>query len=456
MKIRLMAASVCIALAGGSQAAVTPEEAKQLGTTLTFWGATKEGNADKSIPEYSGGLPATTAPAGFKKDSGYWPDPFADDKPLFRINAKNLDQYGSKLTEATKALIKRFPDSFYVNVYPTRRSVSYSEAFKKHTLENVGRCQTTDGGLAVKGCFGGVPFPIPKTGHEMMWNVILSNKPAAYFMKSEGMYADSNGNPVQAARNEVYLDCSYCDQKSSLQQFEANGQTYNRFNVINIEPARLAGSGQTMSFTANPVRFKNLGWQYQPGQRRTRVIPEPGYDFPVIATGGVMFFDEVNMFTGQLDRYDFKLVGKQELYIPYNTQRTIFTTKEKMAGGRHPNPEPIRWELHRVWVVDAVLKDGARHAAPKRRYYIDEDHHGSGVTDSWDRAGKPYKLGLQLPYIAYDKQVAIALSMLVYDFSTGSYASNTYFPSPGDGMVMSELHPPAMFTPEGLARRSAR
>ena len=90
-------------------AAISPEEMKQLGTTLTPWGAIKAGNAAGTIPAYTGGLATSTAPAGFAKNSGKWPDPFADDKPLYSITGKNIDEHADKLSETTKALLKRYP-----------------------------------------------------------------------------------------------------------------------------------------------------------------------------------------------------------------------------------------------------------------------------------------------------------------------------------------------------------
>ena len=53
---RLIAAGMMALLMQSSQAAVTAEEAKQLGTSLTEFGAEQAGNADGSIPAYTGGL----------------------------------------------------------------------------------------------------------------------------------------------------------------------------------------------------------------------------------------------------------------------------------------------------------------------------------------------------------------------------------------------------------------
>ena len=99
----------------GASAQVSPQEAQQLKTTLTPLGAEKAGNEEGSIPAWTGGM-CTVPP-------GYWHgtrrgDPFANEKPLFSITAQNMDKYADKLTDGTKAMLKRYPNTFRVDVYP--------------------------------------------------------------------------------------------------------------------------------------------------------------------------------------------------------------------------------------------------------------------------------------------------------------------------------------------------
>ena len=165
-------AAALVALAAPGYAAVPADEAKQLGTTLTEFGATKAGNADGSIPAYAGGYTGT--PAGFKPDSGVWADPFKDDKPLFRIDAKNMDKYADKLSEGQKYLFKTYPTTFYMDIYPSHRSAAYPEKMLQATVRNATACKTLKDGIAIdKACRGGLPFPIPKNGLEAVWNLSL-------------------------------------------------------------------------------------------------------------------------------------------------------------------------------------------------------------------------------------------------------------------------------------------
>ena len=94
-------------LATGVMAAVSPQEAAQLGTTLTPLGAEKAGNADGSIPAWTGGLKPGAAPVDA---NGFLGDPFANEKPLFVITAANVAQYKDKLTPGQQALFNQARD----------------------------------------------------------------------------------------------------------------------------------------------------------------------------------------------------------------------------------------------------------------------------------------------------------------------------------------------------------
>lgn len=182
--------AVTSALAG-----VSAEEAKKLGTTLTPVGAEVAGNADKSIPAYTGGL--TKAPAGYEKGSGIRPDPFASEKPLYSITSANMAQHESKLTAGTRELLKRYP-TMRVDVYPTHRSAGYPKSVLDNSIKNATSVKTTDGGLGVEGTYAGIPFPIPKTGHEAMWNHLLRYMGHSYITKYDSINVNSSGNAVLA------------------------------------------------------------------------------------------------------------------------------------------------------------------------------------------------------------------------------------------------------------------
>jgi hypothetical protein len=406
-------------MAGPTLAAVPAEEAKQLGATLTEFGAIKAGNKEGTIPAYTGGL--TKAPAGFKPNSGYWVDPFKSEKPLFRIDAKNAAQYADKLSEGQKKLLKDNA-AYYIDVYPTHRSTSLPDHVLKATVRNATTCKPLKENYAVDpACRGGLPFPIPKSGYEVMWNVMLRYVGDTGFTTPSGRswIIDANGKPTITSEQLTKVEKPYYQTKLA----DRDPQLYWRAYAVTNSPARKAGNAEMIADYLDTVEKPRRAWSYTPGQRRVKLAPEFVYDTPVSALGGVTLYDELFMFSGKMDRFDFKLVGKKEMFIPYNSYKFNFECKDtSQFKQRHADPACERWELHRVWVVESTLKPGMRHAYSKRTYYIDEDSYGAGMFDALDHNGQLYRSMFNTIFQVYDHQIPLALKSVTYDFNRGMYA----------------------------------
>jgi hypothetical protein len=420
MRVQAIVSAAVLCLSGSTFAAVSAEEAKQLGTTLTEFGGTKAGNADGSIPAYTGGL--TTAPPGFKPDSGFWVDPFKDEKPILKIDAKNVDQYADKLTEGQKSLIKKYP-TYYLNVYPSHRTAAFPEKILKATVRNAATCKALKEGLDLDvACRGGMPFPIPKTGYEAMWNQMLryQGETTISTTASRTWVIDSAGKPTITAQQQTVQEWPFYQVGASDRDPKMVWRTYSGTQA----PARKAGEMTGLIDYLNPTELPRRGWSYTPGQRRIKLSPEFSYDTPVASMGGVVLFDELFVFSGKMDRFDFKLLGKKEMYIQYNAYKNAYDcpTAEKALMATHVNPECERWELHRVWVVEATLKPGMRHVYSKRIYYFDEDQSGAGNYDAFDQSGALYRVMFQASAPMYDKLIPFSAKNVVYDLNKNNYS----------------------------------
>ena len=177
-------------------AAVSADEAAKLKTTLMPLGGEKAGNADGTIPAWDGGL-KSSAPL---KDIVYFDDPWAGEKPLFTITAQNMDQYADKLSDGTKELLKHFPDSYHVNVYKTHRTLANPQFVYDNTFKNA--TSATLDGLVPKGAWGGIPFPIPQSGAEVMWNNNLRFQFPDSTHDGRGILITSTGQEVLTTRSE--------------------------------------------------------------------------------------------------------------------------------------------------------------------------------------------------------------------------------------------------------------
>ncbi|MBD9562226.1 DUF1329 domain-containing protein [Pseudomonas sp. PDM09] len=435
-----------------ASAAVSADEAALLGAKLTTWGAEKAGNADGTIPAYNGGM--TKPPANYVQGSGKWVDPFADEKPQFTIDAKNVAKYADKLSPGVQELIRRWPDTYKVNVYSTHRTYPQMSAERAAaTLKNATNpeCQTTSNGVGVTGCADGIPFPIPKDGYQAMWNHLLRERPAGFTEgRGTNLVVDAAGNLATPQQFSFYGGTPYW----------SGGGDYYYYSLTNtLSPARDAGNKILLWY---PLRYDTKdqrSWSYSTGQRRVRLAPEFSYDTPITPLGGVLYFDEANMFAGRMDRFDFKLVGKKEMYIPYNNYMAVTAPFDKLIGKQHINPDVMRWELRRVWVVEATLKSGMRHTASKRNFYLEEDSWAVVASEGFDQAGKVFRVLLGntgANYIAGVGTVDFVSCLTGYDLARGGY---TFVASQGDPKAFFspvDKLPPNAFTPEAMAGRGVR
>ena len=417
-------AAVAAMLAGSlsaALAAVGADEARQLGTTLTPWGAEKAGNKDGTIPAYTDGY--VKPPAGFDpKNPHVRPDPFADEKPLFSVTAANAASYADKLSDGARTLLQKYPD-FRIDVYPTHRTQRYPAYVNERSIRNANSCKTMHDGLTIEGCYGGVPFPIPKTGNEVMWNHNLRYQSPSYVVRCRDILVDASGGITLTGENLLWEEFPifYPENNAALSASDAYWLLRTEWSA----PARMAGEKLVVIDYVDPIEHRRKAWQYLPGQRRAKLAPDLTYDTPSPSSGGAQVVDDASLFTGAQDRFDFKLIGKKEMLIPYNTFKLFDEARcpelKRFPKG-HPGADCMRWELHRVWEVDATLKPGSRHVYAKRRFYFDEDQPEVGTSDNYDAAGKLYRsvFGLYIPlYETSDK--GFGDGTVTFDFQTGAY-----------------------------------
>ncbi|MGO4222046.1 DUF1329 domain-containing protein [Lysobacter sp. TAF61] len=444
-------AGALLATLGSAQAAVSADEAKLLGTRLTRVGAETGANADGTIPAYTGGL--TTAPAGFKPGSSIRPDPFASEKPRVTITAKNMAQYDDQLTVGAKALLKKYP-KYRIDVYPTHRTVALPDRVLDNTAANATRASTKDGGLGISGAIGGYPFPIPKSGFEAMWNHLLRYVGVASNFKYDNWNVDSSGTPALATSGKLVVEYPYYDPAATKPAEETD--VYFRTKIAYTAPARRAGEALMAVDVVNPFKRPRRAWLYLPGQRRVKLAPDISYDTPNPGTAGSATYDDAWIFNGSMDRYDFKLVGKKEMLVPYNTYRLTYHNKAaEVTTPQFVNPDLVRWELHRVWVVEATLKPGKRHIYAKRTFYLDEDSWTALAADQYDANGRLYRASFAHMSPSYDAKTPNAETQVFYDLTSGVY-NISFLMGPYDGIHYTQPLPVNQWSPDALAGAGIR
>ena len=414
--IRLGTALVlACALVSPASAELSADDIARLGKDLTPLGGERAGNAGGTIPEWTGGI--TKPPAGYQLGEHHR-DPYAGDKPLFVIDQSNVDKYRDKLSTGHQRMLELYP-SFKLNVYPTRRSASAPQRVYDATRRIAAVTKLVDDGNGVDGAVIGIPFPIPKDGQEVIWNHLLRYRGETVSC-TLGQAAVTRGGDYTLVKYAVDVNVRYSVPGMTVEQL---GNTMILFKQRVTAPARLAGDIVLVHETMNQAREPRSAWTYNPGQRRVRRAPNIAYDNPGTTSDGLRTADQFDMFNGAIDRYDWKLVGKREMYVPYNAYRAHSDklSFNDLIRPLHVNPEYMRYELHRVWIVDATLKEGASHLYKRRTFYIDEDSWQVLLADIYDNRDQLWRVSEGHVINYYEKPLIWPTLEIHHDLQAGRY-----------------------------------
>ncbi|MBF8777754.1 DUF1329 domain-containing protein [Pseudomonas fulva] len=402
-------------LATSVMAAVPAGEAAKLGNTLTPMGAEKAGNADGSIGPWQ----PLSKTAGSVDGKGFLADPYGTEQPLFTITAQNADQYKDKLSPGQMAMLKRYPDTYKLPVYKTHRGSTVPAEVFAAIKENATQATLVEGGNGLNNFRTAVPFPIPQNGLEVIWNHITRYRGGSVSRQVIQATPQQNGsfNPVSFSDQFVFRD--------RMKDYDPNnpGNILFYFKQEVTAPARLAGTVLLVHETLDQVKEPRKAWIYNAGQRRVRQAPQVSYDGPGTAADGLRTSDNLDMFNGAPDRYDWKLEGKKELYIASNAFK-LDDPKLKYADiikAGHINQDLARYELRRVWHVVATLKPGQRHIYAKRDFYIDEDTWQAAVIDQYDGRNQLWRVSEAHSQPYYNVEVPWITLEAIYDLQSGRY-----------------------------------
>jgi hypothetical protein len=445
--------SACIGLAvgmGQAWAGAQPDQVHRLQEDLTPMGSERAGNADGTIPEWTGGI--TSPPAGYSPGDHH-PNPWPEDKPLFRIDGTNYQQYADKLSVGQQATFAKYPDTYYMDVYQSRRSTSFPEHIYEMTAKNAATARLAENGEGVLDAAEGFPFPFPENAYELMWNHKLKYKGVGGTRYNTQIAPTANGSFSVTVIREELLGLYY---KRGVTIADINNILLYFFQEVE-SPARLAGNILLVHETLNQQELPRQAWIYNPGQRRVRRAPNVAYDNPGTASDGLRTNDMTDMFNGAMDRFDWKVIGKQEMYIPYNSYgaHAEGVTPDDFVRPGHLNPELMRYELHRVWVVEANLKDGMRHINPKRTFYLDEDSYQIVLIDHYDARGQLWRASEGHCINYYEVPTYWSTIEAHYDLQSGRYVAQGFDNTMPVNTFNVEMQP-GQFTPQALRTRGRR
>lgn len=420
-----VAATVAAIFGAPAWAAVSEADAARLGGELTPVGAEKAANADGSIPEWTGG--DMTPPAGWTVGQPR-PDPYGAEQPLLTIDKSNVEQHKQFLSTGQIALIEGI-EGYSMQVFPTHRNCAFPDVVYERTKQNATQAKLNAEGWGLETAVpSGVPFPLPQNGAEAIWNHKLRWAGAGRTETYATVFSEPSGRKfVPLVQKQWTLTPFGDDSQTTLAE---GGIEYKLLNEV-VSPAARVGELILLHYFLNK---SNEAWLYFPGQRRVRRSPTFAYDNPVPGYENLLMVDQYPMYSGAMDRYDFKLIGKQELYVTYNTFRFNDTSLKfaDIMKPLAPQRDLIRYEKHRVWKIEATVKSGMRHLFPKREFYLDEDTWAMLQADLYDAQGKIWRVMESYPYTAWELGACVYQGYTSYDLNVGRYMADNM---PQEGKV---------------------
>lgn len=373
-------------------------------------------------------------------------------KPLYVINKANLAEHKDKLSEGHLALFATYPD-YKMIVYPSVRNAFFPDEINKATVANATRA-SLNGTDDVRDAVLGFPFPIPNNGAEVLWNHKLKFRGSAAKRYNNQAIVKPNGEyQISKLVEDVKFKYASITEPASP---EKNSLIAYYLQEV-MSPVRVAGQIILVHENAGGEGNTRNAWIYSPALGRVNRAPDVGFDNPSIGSDGEQFNDQIDMFNGSLERYDYKLVGKKEVLIPYNSwvmNSPTFKYKD-IIRPNHINQDLARYEKHRVWVVEATVRDGQRHRFGKRRFYLDEDSWSIAIVDCYDNRGELWKVQeahlITAPFIP----TVSGVPEVIYDLQSKRYFATAL--SNEDAIVDFEItYKDREFQPSALKRKTRR
>ena len=287
--------------------------------------------------------PITYPVAEYDPRSDSYPDPFSSDQILLTINVNNYNEYkGTVLTPGQIKMFETYPDTFKINIYPSRRSCAVPPEVLELTDKNA---SLIDDGEGVDGIVGSIPFPNPTEALHHVWNHILRYRGVEIYGASPFYIINPDGTRTFGAGEAVaknFWNPFVRNEKKGLQGMLMTKVTH---------PPRLADASTLVIESLNAFKTPRKAWVYNPGTRRVRRAPDITYDYKPSASQGLTTVDQFDGFNGAKDRYNWSDLGTQLRLMPYNAYKFHETQIEEVLTPYHVNQDYLRYELVNVNVV---------------------------------------------------------------------------------------------------------
>ncbi len=385
-------------------------------------GAEKAGNADGSIPAWTSGLSSSPANA-LRSAEGHYPDPFADDPILFTVTKDNLAEHQAVLTPGQLAMLAAYPN-YKLNLYQSRRTCAFPGEVYSAVRKNAEEGSLGGSGDSLSNVLRGTPFPIPSNAYEIVWNHNLRYRG---YKVSRVFVSAAPTRTGSYTSVKVQDDLIFDYSSPEISAFEELKNTSFRYVQETLAPARRAGQLLLVHEVVDPARSERRSWQYTSGGAlatpRVQRTSAAAYDTPQIYSDALSTADSFDVFSGPLDHFNWTVTGIEERYVAYNSYKLSSPEYkyDDIVHTGHLNQDLVRYEKHRVWAVEAVLKPTQRHVYSRRTAYFDEDGFNMVAGELYDARGGLWRVQEAHLIQYHDVPTCFNASDVVYDLTEGRY-----------------------------------
>jgi len=304
-----------------------------------------------------------------------------------------------------------------MNIYPSRRNIQFAPEFYAAVEKNLKSCYVDEEGN-IHGYNGAIAIPTPKNGIEAIWNI-------------RRMYVGDDANDTRCRRVvspsgrikktmwEIKV-VNYGVSRIKSRPFPNPEGIFQKLRNLTVYPADEKGVDFLAVSYMDSSKLDDT-WLFLPTLRRVRRAPS-------MANGGQLdgesTMDETGLeFRGTVPWWDWKLHGKKEMYVPYNCYDLFLpdAEDEDECWPMDINPERIRYELHRVWVVEGILKEGLTHPYSRRVSYYDEDMWQPVVADRYDKRGNLWRMYEAYGYADPCNMMRMYIGYIYMNLESGRY-----------------------------------
>ena len=430
-----------------SMAKVSEEDAQQLRNRLTPLGGERAGNEDGTIPEWRGGL---TAPPPCHAAGARYCDPNPEDKPYVTITAGTREEWRDYLSAGHLAMLEGNRKTYQMNLYESRRNFANPGVVYDAAYQNATKAILSGTGNAVRDASIAVPFPIPKNGTEIIWNHRLRWRGPAYTRSMTQASVTPSG---EAHLVNLREDADFPYARGEI----AKDGIAQQWLWVVMQPERLHGYLMLAKDSLDGEALPPQAWMQQPREgegRRIRQARMFGFDNNAMLSDELRFEDQLDGFFGTPQRYTWRIVDRRPVVVPYNSYalHSGRKTLRSLIRPAHMDPALARYELHRVWVVEASLKPQSLHRHKRRTFYFDEDSWQLLMVDLYDRSDKLWRFQEIHTVMAYDRATLFPAVEVQYDLASSRYLLQGIDENDPERTEMA--FDPEHFTPSG-ARDSA-